>query len=338
VFGAVSVGERVWQTKEQKYLRWLPERIGVSARGRSKRLERVLTDFGSEHSFRHAAARVLEHYGFELSASAVRDATLHSAHRAEQILQQEYEQPFRVLPPTGAQQVIAEADGSMLCTVAAGPRKGKRPRDWKEIRLTAAQALGSTQRVYAATFSGVEEVGRRWGHCARRAGWGLNSQIHALGDGAEWIRLQTTEVFGSQGTFLCDYFHVSQYLAEAAPTCRARAPHQWRKSQQARLKRGALGKVIDALAEHLEPSGTPQELAPVTNAHRYLSNRTECLDYPRALRLGLPIGSGMIESGHKHVLQARLKKSGAAWLLSNADKIANLRVLRANGQWLSLWN
>jgi hypothetical protein len=204
--------------------------------------------------------------------------------------------------------------------------------------LTAAQALGSTQRVYAATFSGVEEVGRRWGHCARRAGWGLNSQIHALGDGAEWIRLQTTEVFGSQGTFLCDYFHVSQYLAEAAPTCRARAPHQWRKSQQARLKRGALGKVIDALAEHLEPSGTPQELAPVTNAHRYLSNRTECLDYPRALRLGLPIGSGMIESGHKHVLQARLKKSGAAWLLSNADKIANLRVLRANGQWLSLWN
>jgi hypothetical protein len=338
VFGAVSVAERVWQTKEQKYLRLLPERIGVSSRGRSKRLERVLTDFGSEHSFRQAAARVLEHYGFEINVSAVRDATLKSAQRAEQILQQEYEQPFRILPAAGAQQVIAEADGSMICTVAAGPRNGKRPRDWKEIRLTAAQALGSTQRVYAATFGEVDEVGRRWGHCARRAGWGLTSQIHALGDGAEWIRRQTTEIFGSQGTFLCDYFHVSQYLAEAALNCRAHAPHQWRRTQQARLKRGALGKVIDALMEHLEPAGTPEEFAPVTNAHRYLSNRTECLDYPRALRLGLPIGSGMIESGHKHVLQARLKKSGAAWLLSNAHKIANLRVLRANNQWLSLWN
>ena len=199
----------------------------------------------------------------------------------------------------------------MICTVAAGPRKGKRPRDWKEIRLTAAQALGSTQRVYAATFSEVDEVGRRWGHCARRAGWGLNSQIHALGDGAEWIRLQTTEIFGSQGTFLCDYFHVSQYLAEAAPTCRAHAPHHWRRTQQTRLKQGALGKVVEALAEHLEPSGTPEKFAPVTNAHRYLSNRTDCLDYLRALQLGLPIGSAMIESGHKHVLQARLKKSGA---------------------------
>jgi hypothetical protein len=338
VFGAVSVRERVWHTQQTKYLRLLPATIAVSARGRSKRLERVLTDFGSEHSFRHAAARVLEHYGFEINASAVREATLHHAQRAAEILNKEYEQPFRVLPPAGAQQVIAEADGSMVCTVAAGPRSSKKPRAWKEIRLTAAQASGSTEKFYAATFAEVAEVGRRWGHCARRAGWGLNSAIHALGDGAEWVRLQTSEVFGSQAIFLCDFFHVSEYLAEAAPSCRAKLPDQWRRTQQKRLKRGALEKVIQALAEHQEPADTPEEAAPVNNAHRYITNRTDCLDYPRALRLGLPIGSGMIESGHRHVLQARLKKAGAAWLLPNADRIANLRVLRANGEWLGLWN
>jgi hypothetical protein len=75
---------------------------------------------------------------------------------------------------------VAEADGSLLYTVAPGPRKGKKPRDWKEIRLAAAQGWGQTQTFYAATFGKVDEVGRRWGHCARRAGWGLNSQIHAL--------------------------------------------------------------------------------------------------------------------------------------------------------------
>lgn len=330
--------ERIWQTSQKSYVRLLPEALGVRARGRSRRLERVLTDFGCEHSFKHAAARVLEHYGFEINASAVREATLDHAQRAQQILQHEYAQPYRVLPAQGAPCVVAEADGSMVCTVAPGPRKGKRPRDWKEIRLTAAQALGSTERVYAATFGEVAEVGRRWGHCARRAGWGRNTQIHALGDGAEWIRLQTDEVFGPQGTFLCDYFHVSEYLGAAALSCRPQSPHRWRRTQQDRLKRGALGKVIDALAEHVEPIGTPEELAPVRNGHRYLSNRIACLDYPRALRLGLPIGSGMIESGHRHVLQARLKKAGAAWLIPNADSIANLRVLRANGQWLSLWN
>jgi len=334
----VSVVERVWHTSQKKYLRLLPEAIGVRARGRSMRLERVLTDFGCEHSFLHAAARVREHYGFEISASAVRESTLKHAQRAHQVLEKQYQQPFRILPSAGAQHVVAEADGSMICTVAPGKRKDKRPRDWKEIRLTAAQAQGKTEAFYAATFGDVDEVGRRWGHCARRAGWGLNSQIHALGDGAEWIRLQTREVFRRQGSFLCDFFHVSEYLGAAAPTCKAQAPQRWRRTQQNRLKRGAVEKVIQALAEHLEAADTPEENAPVRNGHRYLINRTDCLDYPRALQLGLPIGSGMIESGHRHVLQARLKKAGAAWLIENADHIANLRVLRANGQWLSLWN
>lgn len=333
----MRVSERVWRTEQKNYLRLLPAAIGVSPRGRSQRLERVLTDFGSEHSFQHAAARVVEHYGFEINVSAVRDATLHHAGRAEQILQKQYQEPFRVLPGLGEPYVVAEADGSMLCTVAPGPRTGKKPREWKEIRLAAARGLGKTDTFYAATFGEVDEVGRRWGHCARQAGRAVNSQVHALGDGAEWIRLQTREVFGQEAAFLCDYYHVSEYLAEAAPSCRAQAPERWRRTQQDRLKRGALAKVIDALSEHLEAAGTPEEVAPVSNAHRYLSNRTDCLDYPRALRLGLPIGSGLIESGHKHVLQARLKKGGA-WLTTHAELVANLRVLRANRQWLSLWN
>jgi len=334
----VAVRERIWRTDARKYVRLLPEGIGVKSRGRSLRLQRVLADFGCEHSFGHAAARVFEHYGFEISASAVRATTLAHAQRAAQQLEEEYRAPFRTLPAVGAEHIIAEADGTMICTVARGKRKGKRPREWKEMRLSAAQAQGKAETIYAATFGEVAEVGRRWGHCARRAGWGLNSHIHALGDGAEWIRLQTQEVFGSQGRFTCDFFHVSEYLGQAAARCDARAPDRWRRTQQARLKRGASEMVIEALAEYLEPKATPDEEAPVRKGHRYLTNRTDCLDYPRALKLGLPIGSGMIESGHRHVLQARLKKAGAAWLIEHADHIANLRVLRANGQWLNLWN
>ncbi len=51
-----------------------------------------------------------------------------------------------------------------------------------------------------------------------------------------------------------------------------------------------------------------------------------------ARALGLPIGSGMIESGNRHVLQARLKQAGTAWLPDHADQIAHLRVLRVNQQ------
>ena len=338
VFGEVAVRDRVWRSLTQCYVRPLPQQLGVTTRGRSRRLQRVLTDFGCEHSFARAADSVLEHYGVVLGRTAVRRATLTHAHRARVKLEAEYAQPFRVLPAVGAPHVITETDGTMICTVAPGPRKSKRPREWKEMRLVAARAQDSATAFYGATFGSVAQTGRRWGHCTRQAGWGLNSLIHAVGDGSEWIRIQCREVFGEQATFLCDFFHVSEYLGEAAPSCRPAQPHPWRHTQQQRLRRGDVAKVLAALEAHLEPVGTVEEEAPVRNAHRYVSNRQDCLDYPRALALGLPIGSGMIESGHRHVLQARLKQAGTAWLHDTADQIAHLRVLRANRQWQSLWN
>ena len=279
-----------------------------------------------------------EHYGFEIGPSAVRSVTLEHAQRARKQLEEGYAQPYRLLPEVGAEQVNAQTDGTLIRTVEPGKRKGKRPRDWKEMRLVAAQAKDSATTFYGATFGNVQAVGRRLGHCTREAGWGLNSQIHAVGDGAEWIRLQCREVFGKQGTFLCDFYHVSEYLAAAAEATQGKKANPWRRTQQKRLKRGAVEKVIETMEDYLEPEETPEEEAPVRNAHRYLTNRTDCLDYPRAIELGLPIGSGMIESGHRHVLQARLKKAGTAWLRDHADQIAHLRVLRANRQWESLWN
>jgi hypothetical protein len=332
------VRERIWSSPTKSYIRLLPERLGVTCRGKSRRLQRVMTDFGCEHSFARAAASVLEHYGFEMGATALRTVTLAHADRAQEKLHKEYKESFRVLPALGAKYVIAQADGTMICTVEPGSRRMKRPRQWKEMKLVAAQAKDSATTVYGASFGSVEETGQRWGHCARQAGRGLNTDIHAVGDGAEWIRLQSREVFAERGTYLCDFFHVSEYLAAAAERCRAKMPQQWRRTQQKRLRRGAFQQVIDTMIEHLEPAETPDEEAPVRNAHRYLSNRVDCLNYPRALHLDLPIGSGMIESGHRHVLQARLKKAGTAWLHKHADAIAHLRVVRANNNWESLWN
>src|SRR5258708_10884552 len=108
----VAVPERIWRTDARSYLRLLPERLGVSPRGRSRRLDRVLTDFGCEHFFVRAAESVREHYGFELGASAVRAVTLKHAQRARVQLQAGYGESFRVLPAEGAPHVIAEMDGT----------------------------------------------------------------------------------------------------------------------------------------------------------------------------------------------------------------------------------
>ena len=307
-------------------------------RSKSRRLQRVLTDFGVEHSYAASCKRVKEHYGFCLNASAVRTETLRHAQRAAKHLEEQYAEPFRVLPAQGVAHVIGEADGTMICTVLPGKRKAKRPRQWREMRLVAAQAHGRVEAVYGATFEGVAQTGQRWGHCAKAAGWALSSQIHVVADGAEWIRLQSKEVFGDQERFLVDFFHLSEYLAAASESCQPKSPCRWLKTQQARLRRGAAETVLKALKAHLEAPSLADEQAPVRCALRYLSNRLDCVDYPRAIATELPIGSGLIESGHRHVLQARLKRAGTAWLPNNAHNMAQLRVIRANNAWDDFWN
>jgi hypothetical protein len=71
VFGLAEVQEQIWANATKTYLRPLPERLGVSPLGKSARLQRVLTDFGVEHSFARAAQSVQEHYGFEIGSTAV---------------------------------------------------------------------------------------------------------------------------------------------------------------------------------------------------------------------------------------------------------------------------
>lgn len=341
MYGEVRLEELTLRTATLHWLRPFARRAGVSCRGKSARLQRAMADFGIEKSFASGNRQLWEHYGFGLHASAIRAATLLHAQRAEQMLRAEYEQPYRTLPgkAAGAAAVlIAEADGSMLCTVPEGrARKGARPRQWQEIRLLAAQPQGSVQATYAATFQSVQEAGQRWAHTAKQAGRALASPIHVVCDGAEWIALQARAVFGADATLLTDYYHVSEYLAAAAPACRPAQPEQWRRTQQKRLLRGASAQVIEELAGQREALEVAEENSPVRAAHRYLSNRPDTLDYPAAIAVGLPIGSGLIESGHKHVLQARLKLPGCAWLPSNAESIAQLRVLRSNNRWSELW-
>ena len=71
---------------------------------------------------------------------------------------------------------------------------------------------------YGACVGSVAEAGAVWLDCAIRAGAGAHTQLHGVGEGAAWIAGQMTERFGEQGTYLCDFYHVSEYLSAAAGT------------------------------------------------------------------------------------------------------------------------
>ena len=313
-------------------LRPFCERAGVRPRGRSRRLQRALVDFGAEESFVRAAARVQEHYGLDVAAEVVRQQTL--AHGAQI-------SALKVAPPQRvAATLITQLDGSMI-PIVVPPTTGKDRRRgkqllWREARLCLARPQDSATPCYGATLGSVALTGQLWRDTAQAAGLGERTQVHGTGDGAEWILTQFQEQFGDQGAYLVDFYHVSEYLAAAAGVIQPRDPHRWRRRQQGRLLENKVDAVLRALAAHLEPEDSPQ--APVRAAHRYLDQRRAHLDYAGARARGLNIGSGEIESVHRHVIQQRLKLAGSWWREPNAEKMLGLRTARANHLWQHYWS
>jgi hypothetical protein len=286
--------------------------------------------------------KLVEHYGIVVGESTIRKVTLgHAAKMHQQSAGFPQGLPQKVTP---GQTFIAEVDGSMAPVVhsredAVDRRKGKRVQ-WQEARLSLAHVQGSKELSYAATLQGdVNTVGKQLRACAKRAGFAAGDRVHGLGDGAPWIARQMKQRFGSQGSYLLDFYHVCEYLAAAglAVEDQPAAQRHWLDQQKQRLKTGRLDAVLMTLQSHLEPPQTPEEGAPVRQCWRYLSERQDQLDYEGAIRQGLPIGSGEIESAHRYIIQKRLKLPGAWWNETNAEHMLALRLNRANAEWASYW-
>lgn len=341
LLGTVEVTEQVLQQGRGTY-RPLSQYLSVTPGGYSAGIQKAVVDFGVEDSFGAAARRISRHHPVAISPSTVRKITLSHARKAKEA--QSCGSPLAKLPKGGAKHILAEADGTMLPVVRS--RAGKDGGDarknkevaWKEFRLCSALEEGSASPIYGCDYGSVDHLGYIWTHCAGKAGWGTQSHILVLSDGAAWIARQAQACFGNNHTHLLDLFHTMEYLS-AAQKARGewmKPTKRWLKVQKARMMRNRVDLVIKELEPYLEPEEEGGD-CPVRAAWRYLSNHIGQFDYQGAKEKGLPVGSGLIESGHRHVLQKRLKLAGAWWTDENLDSMAHLRVLRANDRWDNYW-
>ncbi len=132
----------------------------MKCRGYSLPLQRVITDFGAEESFCHAAERIQEHYGIEIPISGVSTITeQHAQHMLEdQIITDEV--PDRA----GVDVIVAETDGSMIPIVETRVSQGQDRRKtrtvkWKEARLCLVRVWNAVTPLFRATMGSVDEVG-----------------------------------------------------------------------------------------------------------------------------------------------------------------------------------
>jgi len=290
-----------------------------------------MTDFGIEESFDKAALRMQEHHGVKIHPKTIHRVTLNHASRAAHMRTEEgcgLRKPGRL---------IVEMDGEMVPLVETsgeGDKRKSRKCLWSELRVGAAQRVNEVEWKYACSFKTPNDLGDRVNDLLRKSfGWKGDTRLYSVGDGAKWITEQLERIAGTMFDYTIDLYHLCEYIAQAASGWATDVGTEINRLREM-LKAGKVTGVIEELKER-ERNDSKHE--GIRKCLQYIENRPGQFRYQKSIQEGLPIGSGKIESTHRHLIQARLKKAGAWWKKDNAAVMAELRVARANNQWHILW-
>jgi len=88
----------------------------------------------------------------------------------------------------------------------------------------------------------------------------------------------------------------------------------------------------------LDVEGLPATAQDIIRAvYAYLERHREHIDYAKYKALGLPLGSGMVESACKWLIQQRFKGIGMRWSENGFNHLLHLRLAWVNGRFDTLF-
>jgi len=182
----------------------------------------------------------------------------------------------------------------------------------------------------AETFADLAEVemGRR--------GVSQAKEVAAVTDGAEWLQ-GFLDLHCPEAVRILDFAHAAEHLSaliQALQQAGMKLPSDLLERLLHRLKHRGPALLLYLLA-HL-----PSHLAEQDGIREhvgYLSKRAALMQYPQYRAQGWPIGSGMVESANKVVVQARLKGAGMHWQENHVNPMLTLRNAVCNERWQESW-
>jgi hypothetical protein len=300
-------------------------------------------------SFEDAQAR-LRQMGVNMSIRRITTVAYHFAQRARS--RQELEGMGIEGSLAGKRVVISTDGGRVRIRKNKRGQKTKKGRsryrtDWREPKLLVIYVVDEKGRltqefapVIDGTLQGPDEVFRLIEFYLSQLEIGRAAEVLFIADGAKWIWQRVTQLWQRLGLTgircreLVDFYHVVEHvyaLAALNTSWRASQRKRWATRQRRRLWRGEL----KAFLQEVERICRGKRDKRWARERDYLlrNARAGRLDYAKARRAKMPIGSGTMESAIRRVVNLRLKGAGIFWHEEHAEQMLLLRTYYKSKHW-----
>jgi hypothetical protein len=251
--------------------------------------------------------------------------------------------------------LLIGADGVMApFRPQEGTPKGK--TRWREVKVGILARLGRRRTRRGESVTRLEQrrvVGvlgdtaalqaRLWLE-ARRQAITSSPTVVWISDGARGLWNIFAACFAPYAIGVLDFYHVMQNIwqvlltcADKTDACQAEA-RRWFAWMWFALRRGEQDEVLAKIQRGSTLAGlSPTQRAELSRLSAYLERHREHIDYQRYKELGLPTGSGMVESTCKWLIQQRFKGVGMRWSEDGFTHLLHLRLCWVNGRFDALF-
>jgi len=160
-------------------------------------------------------------------------------------------------------------------------------------------------------------------------------QIAWISDGGKGFWGVHKDLFSKTAQGILDFYHASQNIWKAAKGWldgRTSEAKNWFNKARKKLKAGKATEIIDELRTEVKENETlsdktSEEMERVSS---YLEQHVGHMDYNCYKKSGLPIGSGLVESACKWLIQQRFKGVGMRWSFEGFNNLLYLRLAWVN--------
>jgi hypothetical protein len=300
-------------------------------------MEKRTLDFAVNDVFDDCAERWRLHYEQSFSPNLFRRVVARVGAQCESADQGRLQEQLKKSKESPPELLVIETDGSML------PIRGDEP--WKEAKVGVVyrhdaeknEPIAGSDR-YCAVVGGMSEFAPVLEEAIELERIDEAGGVVWVGDGAagNWT---LADQLAPDAVQILDWYHA----VEHAMTCGKlvlgeESPYLplWKERAEALLMAGdpnaLLAEVMACVpVAEKQRRGKNDVLEALDDLVRYYRANAQRMKYAMYREHGFPIGTGAVESAHKHVLQVRMKRAGQHWAMRTARRMSRLRAAYRTG-------